>query len=128
MEFLNEGDVIELKEGHDVYADVPKHFVYADKKGCWDLCHEKVTIDGDFDFLKGRYVVVSTCMRGGDQASDGSYPDGHQVTCEKVDDRSIRVDFYQNGSFTATIRDISPIGRAVLSWKVQDTIDEEPTQ
>lgn len=28
---LQEGDVIEIKEGHTIYADVPKHFVFVTK-------------------------------------------------------------------------------------------------
>ena len=33
MAKLTEGDIIEIKEGHEVYAHVPMHFLYSNKKG-----------------------------------------------------------------------------------------------
>ena len=38
-----------------------------------------------------------------------SYPNGWHVFCEKLDNPEIRVDFYQDGFFTAVISDIKPI-------------------
>ncbi|MCP4101413.1 MAG: hypothetical protein GY750_08315 [Lentisphaerae bacterium] len=119
---LKEGDVIEIKEGHRVYADVPEHFVYSNRKGCYGLTYHDITVGGEFAYFAGKYVVVKTSLEGGG-AGHGPhdiYPDGHRVYCVKADlyahDRTVKVDFYQTGSFTAMIEDIEPIGRARLEW------------
>ena len=108
---LNEGDVIEIKEGHKVYADVPEHFVCSNRKGCYDLTHHDVTIGGDFDYLAGKYIVVKTVSDGGGtgHGAHDVYPNGHHVYCVNADDKNVKVDFYQSGSFTAMIKDINPI-------------------
>lgn len=113
---LEEGDVIELKKGHMVYADVPEHFVFSNKRGCFELTHHDVMIGGDFDYLVGRYVVYKTVEDGGSDGRD-PYPDGHHVFCERLKD-GVRVDFYQTGCFTAMIEDIKPVGKATRSkWQ-----------
>lgn len=114
--FLKEGDLIELREGHKVYAELPEHFLYA-RKGVWTLARGQVNIAGDTSFLAGKYVVVKTATDGGGMNHDGPFPDGHHVWCESVD-RKHKVDFYQSGCFTAMITDIKPIGRASLQWVV----------
>lgn len=118
MEFLKEGDVIELKEGTRVYADVPKHFVYENRRGDYSITHHDVKLGGEFDYLMGRYIVVKTTFDGGGSSHDGSYPDGHHVWCVKSDDSAVRVDFYQSGCFTATNENIKPIGCAKLQWTI----------
>lgn len=121
-EFLQEGDVIELFDGHRVYADVPEHFIYANRKGRFSLAHGLITIGGEFSYFAGRYVVTKTTMDGGGtgHGPHDVYPNGHHVFCENVDDRSRKVDFYQSGSFTAMIQEIKPVGRATLRWFIDD--------
>ena len=116
---LKEGDVITIKEGHTVYADIPEHFVYANKRGCFDLTHSKVVIGEQLGYLAGKYIVSKTSFDGGGTGHGAGdvYSDGHHVFCIK-EDKSQKVDFYQSGSFTAMIKDIEPIGRAELSWNV----------
>jgi len=41
---LEEGDVIELKEGHKVRTKIPVHFLYDNRKGDWSLDEGVVTI------------------------------------------------------------------------------------
>lgn len=118
-ELLKEGDLIELKDGMEVYADVPKHFVFSNKRGCFDLTHSAVTIGGEFDYLAGEYVVIKTAMTGGGtgHGPNDVFTDGHRVWCQKTSDSNVNVDFYQTGCFTAMIRDIKPIGQAKLVWR-----------
>ena len=66
--------------------------------------------------MAGRYVVYKTTKDGGGPAYDGARANGHHVFCENIADRSIKVDFYQTGDFTAVIEDIKPLGKAVLQW------------
>lgn len=116
---LQEGDIIELKEGHPVYADVPKHFEFLNEKGNFSMTHAKITIGGDLDYFAGRYVVTKTAFDGGGTVIFGPgdvYQDGHHVFCTSLDGKERRVDFYQSGAFTAVIKDITPVGKAKLTW------------
>lgn len=115
---LQEGDIIELKEGHKIYAEVPEHFVFSNRKGSFQLTYHDVEIGGDFSYLAGRYVVYKTAYDGGGTGHGqyDTYPDGHHVFCERLDDRSVKVDFYQSGCFTAMIREITPVGHATRKW------------
>jgi len=117
---LKEGDVIRIESGHTVYAMIPAHFAYANRRGDFSLVRHEATIGEEFDYLAGLYVVVKTCLDGGSDA-DG-YPDGFHVFCEKADNPEIKIDFYQTGDFTAMIKDINAIGRARLQW-VCDIVD-----
>lgn len=115
---LQEGDVIELTTSHKVYADVPKHFCYANHRGDFSLTHHEVRLyDSHFDYLRGKYVVIKTTTDGGGtgHGPHDVFPDGHHVWCESVD-RKYKVDFYQTGCFTAMNTDIVPVGRAELKW------------
>jgi hypothetical protein len=115
---LAEGDVIEIKSEHKVYAMVPQHFIYSNKKGCFDLACS-VVIVGNFDYLAGTYIVIKTNMEGGSTGRD-SYPDGHRVYCVKADDKDRKIDFYQSGFFSAMITEIEPIGKAELKWVIAE--------
>lgn len=121
MKLLKEGDVIELKDGHTVYADVPKHFVYSNKRGCFDITHHNITIGGEFDYFAGEYIVIKTTFDGGGTGHGPGdvYPDGHHVFCRSAEGKK-EVDFYQTGSFTAIIQDIKPIGRAELTYRITE--------
>jgi hypothetical protein len=63
--FLKEGDVIEILEGHDIYADVPEHFVYSNRKGCYNITHAKINVSGHLAYFSGKYIVVKTSNDGG---------------------------------------------------------------
>lgn len=115
---LQEGDIIELKEGHEVYADVPQHFLYSNRKGSFAIAHGEVEIGGELSYLSGRYVVYKTTHDGGGtgMGPHDVYPSGHHVFCERLDDPSVKVDFYQSGCFTAMIKNIEPVAKAVRRW------------
>lgn len=115
---LKAGDVIELKDGHRVNADVPQHFLYSNRRGCWDIEHAGVTICPMLEHLRGRYVVINTTVDGGGHSHDGGYPDGHHVWCQHLQ-LGHRVDFWQTGYFNTLIPDIKPIGRArAVEWEI----------
>lgn len=115
---LQEGDVIELKAGMKVYANIPEHFVYGNRKGSFSLTHHDVILGGEFEYLCGKYIVYKTTFDGGGTGHgiNDVYPDGHHVFCMKADDENIKVDFYQSGCFTAMIENIEPVGKATLKW------------
>ncbi|MBE4286747.1 hypothetical protein HJ070_22990 [Vibrio parahaemolyticus] len=119
--FLQEGDVIELTADHKVYAEVPCHFVYANRKGDFSLTQHDVQLSGDFEYLQGKYIVIKTEMTGGGtgHGANDVYPDGHKVTCKREDGK-YTVSFYQSGCFTAMIKDIEPIAKATLQWKIAE--------
>lgn len=106
---LKEGDVIELLPGMKVYAEIPKHFVYADSKGDFNLTKTDVVLGGEFNYLCGEYIVYKTTY---------SIPNGHHVWCVNAINEAIKVDFYQTGCFTAMIdqTEIKSIGKARLKW------------
>lgn len=120
MALLKEGDIITLKDGHEVYAKVPLHFVSASDKGCFDMVKRDITIGGQLSYFAGKYVVVKTTFDGGGSTYDGGYPNGHHVFCRKIDNDKIEVNFYQSGCFTAMITDIEPEGRATMQWVIDD--------
>ena len=116
---LAEGDIVEIKVGMKVYADVPEHFLYANKRGVFDkTAHGEAMIDGELAYLAGRYVVYKTAHDGGGtgMGPHDVYPNGHHVFCEKLEDQSQKIDFYQSGSFTAMLPDLKPVGRAQRKW------------
>lgn len=123
MIFLKKDHVIELMEGHEVYASVPEHLVYSSKKGSFKLTDTNVVVGGDFSYLKGKYVVVRTKTEGGGggHGKHDTYPEGHRVYCVSIDDKERKINFYQSGCFTAMIEDIEPIGTASLEWVIKES-------
>lgn len=123
MKKLQEGDVIELVEGMEVYANVPEHFVYSNCRGSYELTRHDIKIGGNFDYFVGKYIVYKTTYDGGSSGGGmnghDDYPNGHHVFCVKVDNPKIKVDFYQSGCFTAMIENIKPIGKAKQTWTVE---------
>ena len=109
---LQEGDVIQIKEGHKIYAKVPEHFVYSNKQGSFKLTTGDIKVGGDFAYFEGKYIVVKTNMEGGGSGHGPNdiYPDGHRVYCVKASDESVKINFYQSGCFTSMIPNIKPIG------------------
>lgn len=71
----------------------------------------------DSSVYAGEYEVYQTLSNGGGYGGGGfcpdsvPYPNGWHVYCHKVDNPSVKVDFYQTGCFTAMIEDIEPINR-----------------
>lgn len=130
MGLLKEGDVIRLKKGHRVYTQLPKHFLYDNTKGDWELARGEVTVGeprGDLltGFFEGDYIVVKTTKDGGGtgHGPHDVYPDGHHVWCEKImperNHGTIKIEFFQSGSFTCMIPEIEPIGHAQCTWHVK---------
>lgn len=115
---LKQGDVIELKDGHRVYGHAPKHFLYDNCSGDFELCSGEFTIGGELHYFSGKYIVIKTEITGGGygHGPHDVYPDGHKVTCVKADNESVKVSFFQSGSFTCMIKDIEPVGVARLKW------------
>lgn len=120
---LEEGDIIELKPGMTVYTETPKTLVYSNHGGDWSLTTSEVKVGEDrtiFGYLQGRFAVTK-CFMGGGGTGHGphdTYPDGWHVFAEKMDNRDIKVDFYQSGCFTAMIlpEEITPVGKAEVKW------------
>lgn len=115
---LEQGDIIQLTGEHKVYAQVPEHLVYSNRKGCFDLVTADVKLNGEFSYLQGQYLVVKTEKTGGGiwYGPHDIFPDGHKVTCKMTGGMEHIVSFYQTGAFTAMIRDIEPIGKAKLEF------------
>ena len=124
---LQEGDIIELKRGEKVYADIPVHFLYGNRRGSFGLGHGEALIDGELDYLAGRYVVYKTTYDGGGEGHgpNDTYPDGHHVYCERLSDPSVKVDFYQDGCFTCMLPNKKPVGKAVRRWVSPDDSDRK---
>lgn len=115
---LQEGDIIELREGYRIYATVPEHFIYRNRKGSFKPTHSEVVIHGELSYLSGRYVVYKTSYDGGGtgHGPHDVYPNGHHVFAERLDNASIKVDFYQSGCFTAMLPDLKAVGKAARKW------------
>ena len=63
----------------------------------------------DTSYLVGDYRVTKTLYSGGGSQMTMSghpddYPDGWRVYAEKIEDPSVKINFYQSGAFTAMIR------------------------
>lgn len=111
---LTEGDVIELTTGDTVYTEI---VVGNDESGGQRFVQRCVTLEDQFNYLVGKYVVTKTTQdggRGGHGLGD-IYPDGHHVFCTSLDGK-YKVDFYQSGNFEARLTDKTAIGKAILTW------------
>lgn len=119
QDFLEVGQVFELKEGMTVYAEVEKRFIYSNlplskEKAQTNLKVGSVLDTGSgaelkTDKFKGNYVVLDTKMDGGSFGHD-PYPDGYHVYAKKLNkdnsfnDKGVQIDFYQSGCFNAMIK------------------------
>jgi hypothetical protein len=115
---LKTGDVIYLNNGVKVYAKVKEKFFYTNKWLSDKLSNQEIYIgelykaDVEDSFIadEGEYVVFKTekhCARQ-------SYGNSYKIFCKKLkngiyDENGQEVSFYQNGSFTCVVKDISPI-------------------
>ena len=116
---LQSGDIIELVDGHTVYAEIPAHYAYSNRKGDFSLVRGQARIGGELAYIAGLYVVTHVAKDGGGSGSGPGdvYPDGHHVHCERTYDRR-KVDFYQTGAFSALIPEIEIVGKAELRYAV----------
>lgn len=120
---LDEGDIIELKEGK-VYATVPYHCLNKPGefgRGVFDkFTHTAVSLS-KCEWLQGKYVVYKTTIEEGDKESHDLHPmsgePAYHVFCERMDESKVRIDFYQTGDRTAMQYDIEPIGQAELKYQ-----------
>jgi hypothetical protein len=118
---LAKGDIIELKEGHCIYAVVQNRFIYSNARKDKRLSRTDITIDNKrWNKFKGRYVVLETTFDGGGTGHGPGdiFPDGHHVHCQRLTGYNTKVDFYQTGCFTAMITNITPIGKAKVATRV----------
>lgn len=127
---LQEGDVINLREGLEVYASLPQKFVYSNiterSRNANELAETEIIIGEirkttkskyDTHEFIGEYVVTKTNMGGGEtRYPNDSYPNGWHVTAKKLKDgkydlKGKEVNFYQTGFFTAMIKpgEVKPI-------------------
>jgi hypothetical protein len=86
MSNLAEGDIIELKEGHKVYADIEERLVFSNTPKSNKKVHHEVILSKDFSKLIGKYIVYKTSMNGGGTGMGitDTYPNGWHVYCEKL--------------------------------------------
>ena len=120
MTLLNKRDVIRIEKGHRIYADVPEHFAYDNRRGVFDMTHADVEVFGQLLYLAGLYIVTHTSPDGG---HGHEYANGHHVYC--VSENGEReIDFYQTGGFTAMILedDIEAIAVAECKWVIPEGI------
>jgi hypothetical protein len=128
MNYLKEGDVIELKEGHRIYFNLPEHFVYFNRVGVFDkMARTEITV-GRLEkgmvtsFLEGKWIVTKTTLDGGGTGHGARdvYPNGHHVFIERESEEghTMKADFYQSGAFTAMILpdEIEVVGKAKRNW------------
>lgn len=126
--FLREGDIIELRKGHEVYAEIEERYAYTNTPNSKKLTTTDVRIGRehnglDTNYLAGRYIVTKTAFDGGSWGGGmnrhDDYPNGHHVFCQKMlADGKLgeEVNFYQSGCFTAMIENISPVGKVEFRY------------
>jgi hypothetical protein len=121
---LEEGDVIQIEPGMRVYADVPQHFLYSNRRGDFTPGHGEIRIFGDLSYFAGKYVVLKTSFDGGGSGHGpgDSYPNGHHVFCESTEAPKRKIDFYQSGCFTCMLPDLKAIGKAELKWVLSQEV------
>lgn len=117
---LQRGDIIMLTKEHMVYASIPEHFIYSNRRGSWELTNSNVQLVGNFEYLQGKYIVISTSSKGGGtgHGPHDVYPDGWNVVCQS-ECGAHEVSFYQSGCFTAMITNILPIGKATVKLVIE---------
>lgn len=125
-DFLQVGNVINLKDGMKIYGYIPEKHVYSNRPNSDELCETEIVIGGEKDIynFKGDYVVIRTKMCGGGYGHGihDVYPDGWFVECkklknEKFDTNGLEISFYQSGCFTAMIRYIKPHRKMIMVFK-----------
>lgn len=76
----------------------------------------------EFSIAPGEFLVIKTENTGGGNSGNDYYPDGHRVYCKRLnngsfDEKGTEINFYQTGSFTAMIENITPIRQMKMSFK-----------
>lgn len=118
-EYLRVGEVIELKEGMTISAEIEQRFIYANCPTSTELVKTTIRIGQEYNDgkgntystkkYKGKYVVVETKTDGGSRSDRDYYPDGHHVFAQKLKKdgsysmKAEKINFYQSGCFTNTI-------------------------
>lgn len=149
MSKLQEGDVFEVNEGMEVYAEIPERFIASNIKDSEKRREARVTVgrtfknrygeigeeleevEGDVyptDYLIGEYVVINTEMTGGGtgHGPHDVYPDGWKVLAKKLseggewDHDGVHISFYQSGSFTVVNKDIPVKGKLKMKFVKED--------
>ncbi len=114
LQYLQKGDIIEVKKGMKVYAAI-------------DGSRPQITEISDTGDLIGKYAVIGAGSTGQGSGYDGSidaaviYPDGYKIICKKLkdgkyDNEGAEIYFYQSGCFSVVIQpgQIQPVGRISL--------------
>jgi hypothetical protein len=114
---LEAGDIIKLDRSYKVYATVPEHFVYSNRKGDFTLTRSEILIARGVEYLVGRYVVTKVAVN---MTSD-RFNDGWHVFCRKIleEDETIehKVDFYLESVLHAPInKKVEVVGKAEARW------------
>lgn len=142
-ELLQEGDIITIKAGMSVSAQVPEMFIYANRRDSKALTTTTVKVGSVLDNgngetfntkkFAGSYVVEKTTFDGGGTGHGPGdvYPDGHHVVATKLKKDNeysatgTKVEFYQTGAFNCMIepKDIQAEGKMQKSWVVVPTKD-----
>lgn len=136
---LEAGDVFILKKGHQIYMELPEHFVYDNRRGVFDQFAKTEVVVGvpkggmNTGWLAGRYVVISAHTQGGGtgHGPNDVYPDGLYITAERfpTKDSSIadggnkrwKIYFYQSGCFTSMIEPgkVEKLGKAKVKYVME---------
>jgi len=90
---LEEGDVIILPLNVNVYAEVPKYFLYSNCKGEFkEWSRGEIEISGELSYFASTYIVVNTVSDGGGtgMGPNDIYPDGHHVYCEMKGNKEVK--------------------------------------
>lgn len=118
---LEEGDVIELKKGHTIYANIPEKYVYKDTKKPDKQRKAEISIGEDYggldtSYLGGRYAVVKTTLVSNETGMElqDVIQNDHHVWCKKMFENGElgeQIEFYLNGAFSAMDQGVKPIGK-----------------
>lgn len=122
---LQAGDIIELRKGHNVYAEIPQHFIYRNQIGNFKkLERSRITIGEDkggmnTDFMVGIWIVVKA---GRENSGDKYCQNSYHVYCQRdsklKNNFKMEIDFYQIGNYTAMIKEneVNVVGKAEATW------------
>lgn len=113
---LSIGDIIEIQEGHEIYSDIPMHFLYENQKGNFETEHHYFKVEVDTLYYAGKYIVT------GVDTKERTYIDCIKAAEDEYFEDSeveLRINFYLGSSGRhGTIEKIEPIGKAKLTWAI----------
>ena len=134
--FLEEGDIITIKPGMQIYVELPETFVYSNGKDPKKLAQTNIKVgevrtNGAGETLNtkkfaGSYLVQDARSQGGGTGHGPGdvYPDGHHIIATKLksgneyNPNGGLISFYQSGCFNAMIepKDIQAEGKLQKTW------------